>query len=123
MAYYQQRPTAAFVLSLIGGLIIFFTGIVLSFIGAIVTIFIGGIGGIIGIFGIVWGILVIIGAIMMYTRPDQHVIWGIVVLIFSILSWFGAAGGLIIGLILALIGGILGIVWKPAGVQSTPQEA
>lgn len=123
MAYYQQRPTAAFVLSLIGGLIIFFTGIVLSFIGAIVTIFIGGIGGIIGIFGIVWGILVIIGAIMMYTRPDQHVIWGIVVLIFSILSWFGAAGGLIIGFILALIGGILGIVWKPAGVQSTPQEA
>lgn len=123
MAYYRQKPTAAFVLSLIGGLIIFFIGIFLSFVGAIATIFLGGIGGIIGVFGLLWGVLVIIGAIMMYSRPEEHVIWGIVVLIFSTLSWIGAAGGLIIGFLLGFIGGILAIVWKPSPAYSSPQRA
>jgi hypothetical protein len=113
MASYQQKPIAAFVLSLISGLIIFFMGIFLSFIGAIATVFIGGIGGIIGVFGIVWGALLIIGAVLMYSRPDQHVIWGILVIVLSILSWVGAAGGLIIGFLFGFIGGILAIIWNP----------
>jgi len=61
---------------------------------------------------------------MMINKPEQHVTWSIIVIVFSILSWFGAAGGFIIGFILGLIGGILGLVWKPkAPYPSAPPSA
>lgn len=114
MAYYEEKPIAAFVLSLLSGIIVFGVGILLSVVGALVTLPIGGIGGIIGIFGLLWGVLILIGALMMYYRPREHVVWGILVLLFSILSWIGAAGGIIIGFILGFIGGILAIIWRPS---------
>lgn len=112
-----DKPTAAFILSLLGGIFILLGGIVLLVIGAVATFFLLGIGGIIGLFGIICGILIIIGAVMMNSRPESHVTWGIVIIIFSILSWFGALAGFYIGFILALIGGILAIIWKPSAAQ------
>ncbi len=114
MAQSADRPTAAFVLSLIGGIFILMVGILLGIIGFTLTIFVAGVGGILGIFGLVWGIIVILGSVMMYRNPEQHTLWGIIVLVFSIVSWFGALGGLFIGFLLGLIGGILGIAWKPS---------
>ena len=108
-----EKPTAAFVLSLIGGIFIILGGIFLAVLGAAVTFFFGGIGGIFGILGIIWGIIVIIGAVMLNSNTEQHTTWGVIVLVFSIVSWFGALGGFFIGFLLALIGGILGITWKP----------
>lgn len=114
-----ERPTAAFVLSLIGGVIVLCVGIIISLAGALISsiVGLGGLGAILGVFGIICGILMVVGAAMLYSRPQQHRMWSAIVLVFSILSWFGAAGGLFIGLILGLIGGILGIIWKPSAIQ------
>lgn len=85
------------------------------------------VGGIVvaglGAFGAIMGLIVIAGGAMLYLRPSQHVAWGAVVLIFSMISLVGG-GGAIIGLILGLLGGILGIAWKPSSatvvIRATP---
>ena len=62
--------------------------------------------------GLVCGIIVIIGAFMLNTRPLEHVTWGTLVLIFSAVSLIGM-GGWFIGAILGIIGGAFAISWKP----------
>jgi len=58
-----------------------------------------------GIFGVVSGLLIILGGALAYYR-DFRVGGGVIVLLFSILSLFGG-GGLFLGLILGVIGGVL----------------
>jgi hypothetical protein len=73
-----------------------------------------GIGfGFIGGLTVAFGIIVIVSALMLHGRPNQHTTWGILIIIFSAFSTFGMMTGLGIGLILGIIGGILAIVWKP----------
>jgi len=64
-----------------------------------------------GLMGIIFGVLVITGALMLYSMPVQHSTWGILIVVFSTLSLM-ATGGLLVGFILGFIGGILGITWK-----------
>ena len=111
-----KKPTTAFVLSLVGGIIICLIAIFISFIGTLITsvLGLGGSGAIIGLFGITCSVAVMVGAIMLYNRPQQHLMWSIIVIVFSILSWFNTAGGLFLGLILGVVGRILGIIWKPS---------
>ncbi len=111
----SEKPTAAFVLSLLGGIFALLGGIGLAILGTILAFF-TGLGLILYIFPI-FGLIIIIGSIMMYSNPKSAKTWGIIVLILGIISMIGivtAFGGL-----LALIGGILAIVWKP----STPMNA
>src|SRR3989304_5926486 len=121
-----DKPTAAFVLSLIGGIFILLVGLVIAVLGSILGSLIGGVGGtadiitIYGIIGVVNGLLVMVFGILLYVKPQQHVAWGVLVLVLSIASWFTTAGGVFIGLILGLIGGILGIVWKPPPPMAMP---
>ncbi len=74
-----------------------------------------GIGfGFIGIIGVVIGIIVSVGAIMLYSHSNQHMTWGILIIIFSVLSLFGGMmNGLGVGLFLGIVGGVLAIIWKP----------
>jgi len=58
-----------------------------------------------GVFGVVAGLLIILGGALAYYR-DMRVAGGVMVLLFSILSLFGAAG-LFIGMILGIVGGVL----------------
>jgi hypothetical protein len=51
------------------------------------------------------GTFMIIGAIMLWYSPRNHMGWSLVMLIASILSWFGSFGGLFIGFILSLMEG------------------
>jgi hypothetical protein len=124
-----EKPTAAFVLSLLGAIFIIIGGLVYAVIFSIIGgvfdfIGLGGLGGlvtIIGILGIVWGILVLVGAIMMNSEDKGKVrVGAILVLIFSILSWFGTAGGFFIGFLLGLIGSILGLTWNPSRYETPP---
>jgi uncharacterized membrane protein YhaH (DUF805 family) len=115
-----RRPTAAFILSLIGGLLIVIVGFVVVVVGTIATIPVGGAGGIPGLYGAVFGILVVFGGLMLYSRPQRNIVWSVVIIVFSLLSLYGALGGLYVGLILGVIGGILGIRWKPSAGQPTP---
>src|SRR5256885_3696365 len=112
-----EKPTAAFVLSLIGGIFILLGAIVvmaiMSAIGSFMVI--GGSADILVIYGavgIIFALIVLVGAVMLWMKPQQHVAWGVVVLLFSLFSII-TTGGFFIGLILGLIGGILGIAWKP----------
>lgn len=115
-----RRPAAAFILSLIAGILIVIVGFVVLVAGTILTISIGGAGGIPGLYGAVCGILVIFGGLMLYSRPQRNIVWSVVIIVFSFLSLYGALGGLYVGLILGVIGGILGIRWKPSSRQHTP---
>jgi hypothetical protein len=137
-----EKPTAAFVLSLIAGLLIVLGGAVRSMIGfywfgGMMGSFwgrrggmmgypgfgmmgfgmMGGLGFMIGIVGLVFGVLIIVSALMLNGKPDGHMTWGTLIVIFSALSVFGGMGGFGIGLILGLIGGVLAITWKPTQTQ------
>src|SRR5881296_3838202 len=118
-----EKPTAAFVLSLIGGIFILLGAIVVMALASVIgsLMLIGGgdpaLAYIYGAVGLIFAILVLVGAIMLWTKPQQHVMWGVVVLLFSLFSII-TTGGFFIGLILGLIGGILGIAWKPPAPMS-----
>jgi uncharacterized membrane-anchored protein len=62
-------------------------------------------------FGIIAGVVVLIGAAMLYIRPKQAQGWGIVILIVSALNLFFGMGGLLAGL-LGIIGGALALAAK-----------
>ena len=131
----EEKPTAALILSLVGGVFILLGGGMMSMIGSYVGQYgfgmMGGYGswggmmgpgfgmmglafGALGFLGLIFGAIVIISAIMLNSKPEQHSTWGTVIIIFSVLSVFGSAmGGFGIGLVLGLIGGILAITWKP----------
>lgn len=114
MAEYKDKPTAAFVLSLIGGIFILLGGIVIAFVGALATLAIGGVGIAIGGAGIAMGLVIIVGSVMMESNPDTHVAWGVIILILSIFSWLTALGGFVIGFLLGLIGSILALTYHPS---------
>jgi hypothetical protein len=132
-----ERPTAAFVLSLIGGIFILLGGGMMSMLGygfrGMMSSY-GGRGygmmrpgfgmmglafGVMGILGLVFGVIVIISAIMLNSKPQEHTTWGTLIVIFSVLSIVGSAmGGFGIGLVLGLVGGVLAITWKPSGTKN-----
>ena len=138
-----ERPTAAFVLSLIAGIFIILGGGMRSMMGSFFGPFgfgmMSGYGGygmrgygypeygygggyaltsglgfeLFGVLGLIFGVIVIVSAIMLNSRPHEHSTWGVLIVIFSVMSIFGATmGGLGVGLILGVAGGILAIAWK-----------
>ena len=66
----------------------------------------GSIGVLWPWFSILAGIVVLLGAIMLYVRPQQRRNWGVAILIASALNLFEGMGGLLAG-VLGVIGGIL----------------
>jgi hypothetical protein len=110
----KDAPLTAFGLALAGGIIIILAGLDVLVIGAALTFFIGGVGGIFGLFGAVCGFLIMVFAFMLRSTPDQHIGLGIAIIVFSLLSWFGSFGGFAIGFLLALVGGILAVTWRPS---------
>jgi hypothetical protein len=123
--YPQNQPTAAYWLSIIGGILGILGSIALFAFGVIAysaynnvlgyygnyyydgiffgwgwSIFIG-----LGIWTLISSIMIIIFAIKLKANPIEHTKWGILILVFSII---GLGGG-----ILALIGGILALVYNP----------
>lgn len=132
-----EKPTVAFILSLIGGVFILLRGGMMSMrsygFSGMMNAYWGygmmngyrwgispgfgmmgwyGFGGLFGLASVIFGVVIIIGSLMLYNNPAQHSKWGLMILVFSLLSIFGAGIGLGIGLILSLIGGILALTWK-----------
>ncbi len=131
----QSMRTAAFVLSLIGGIIIIAGSLIMAFLSAFGTPFgtYYGMGpGMMRGFGmgsgwylpfsliaLAFGIVVLIGALMLNNaRPAENMTWGIVVLVFSIASFIGM-GGYVIGAILGIAGGAIAISY---GTQPRKSE-
>lgn len=127
----EEKPTAAFILSLIAGVLILIGGIVTL----IVTPFfvmtsssgpwgqygfpmmrpwrIGGLGIALSVVGVIFGAIVIYSALILNSKPRNHITCGTLILVFSILSFIGAWAGFGVGLILGVIGGALAISWRP----------
>jgi len=132
---YEERPTVAVILSIIGGALMLLGG---SMALMMLTYHDGGFGmmdgfgGMMGDYGhmmdglgfpygimsglmlvsLVSGVLVIVGAVMINIHPSQSSTWGIIVLVFSIISFVGM-GGLVIGAVLGVVGGVLALTWRP----------
>lgn len=131
----KESPFVAYVLSLIGGVLILLGAVVGSFVTPIWYGGMMGRGGMMGgqsewmmgnfgalsalslglmVVSFVAGVLVIIGAVMMTVHPEQHMPWGTIVLIFSIFSFIGfGIGGFVIGALLGIAGGALALSWRP----------
>jgi hypothetical protein len=124
--------TTAFVLSLIGGIVIIAGSLVAAFLSAFGTPYGAyyGMGpGMMAGFGIssewylpfslaalVFGIIVLIGAIMLNARPAENITWGIIVLVFSIASFIGM-GGYMIGAILGIAGGAIALSYRASTAE------
>ncbi len=106
-----------FAFSLAGAVLILLRGIVRIVVGDVLAFagsdelrrrFLAGIAlNIIGGVAIVFAILIIFGAYLMYVGVTTS--GGVLVIVFAVLSLFVGSGWLI-GLILALVGGILGLL-------------
>jgi hypothetical protein len=130
-----EKPIAAFILSLIAGLLILGgSGMMMSFAGAPFAPYYGGMmGGYYGmmngyygmmrgfgsggwfygfaVIGVISGIIILVGAIMVYNQPSKAPTCGALILAFSIAGFF-AMGGFFLGAILGMLGGILALTWK-----------
>lgn len=129
----MTKPNTAFAFLLIGGILILIQGIIYGLIIisagiAIATIhgagFFGGLLAVLGVILIIFGIILIGGALMVNTGEPNKVRSGSVIgIIFGGLSIF-FGDGFYIGFMLSIIGGILGLTWKPEqSSQSTSQQS
>ncbi len=112
----EERPLGAFIVSFIGGILILGVGALLGAAGGSASAAGVGVGGIVeglGALGVLFGLLIIILAAIMFYVPDYHLGCGVGILVLSLLSIVSGAG-LFLGLILGVIGGILGIVFHPS---------
>ena len=82
------------------------------------------------------GIIVLIGGVMLYEKPTSHSLWSSLVIVVAVADLLGVlyflyspvAQALLptlvasVGPLLALIGGVIGLAWKPIGVRSSNQS-
>jgi len=143
----SERPVASFVLSLIAGLLVlggsatvmglssglpyyggmmggnFYGGMMGGYYGMMQGFGFGG-GWFYGMaaIGTVSGIIILVGAIMIYNQPAKASTWGALILAFSIVSLFGM-GGFFFGAILGVVGGILALTWRTQARQANPTSS
>jgi hypothetical protein len=134
----KRKPTIAFVLSLLGGLLIL--GVAVARIIVMLFAFTSVLPGIIdpayemltGQFPAggplpyveasvvaVSGAFVLAGAILIHHRPAKASTWGYVILAFSFVSFIGT-GGLLVGAILGILGGAYTILLIPDPPKTVP---
>ncbi len=117
----KESPLDSSVVSAIGGLIIFLVGI----IGLYILLRNGSYSrnDLLEVsFGTFWGIMVLIFSTTLFLDRKRHVVYGALIIIFATASWYGTSGGLFVGFLIALIGGMMGIAWKPPR-KSEPAKA
>ena len=105
----SEKPTTAFALSLLSGLMILVGSILWTMLGTLLAFFFG-LGFLLYAF-LFFGIIILIGAAMMYMNPRSTRMWGIVILLLGLFSLVGVTTTL--GGVLAIIGGALALAWNP----------
>lgn len=122
----QEVPTTAFALSLAAGVLF----LLAASMPLVFRSSFGDMGGMMGdydgaemmdagfvvtrIVGLAFAGVVLYAAILLNSRPAQHMTWGTLILVFAVLSVFTSWAGFGIGLVLGVIGGALAIAWRPA---------
>ena len=125
----SEKPTQAFIFSLTAGILIIsnalLLGVVAKWFIEIMPILPGSSGNdptlLTGLatIGLIFGVLVLIGALMLRNKPVNKKVWGIVIIVFSIPSVI-MGGGFIIGFILGITGGAKAFRWKPEMQATKP---
>ena len=126
----NEEANAAFLLSLIGGVLILIGSLVvvglgifaafgMGYMGSMMNRMMGGFGtvGVLGgvsiiavsIIGIASAVIVIYGAFSIRDKPTARTTWGPLILAFSLISLL-SFGGFLVGAILGILGGILAMV-------------
>lgn len=125
----SEKPTKAFIFSLTAGILIIANAVLLGivakwFIGIMPTLpgssgndptILMGLAAV----GLIFGVLVLLGALMFRSKPVNKKAWGIIVIVFSIPSVI-TGGGFIIGFILGIIGGAKELLRKPKMEATKP---
>jgi len=131
----QENPRTASIIALAGGIIITLSGVLFLAVSALVLPnlayanmnvpqglpasalpgLVSGFVGLMGIFGLVSGALVLVSAVKLLSSPGQTRTWSILILVFSVLSFIGM-GGFVVGAVLGIVGGALVLKWKPPTV-------
>ena len=108
----QPKPTAAFALSVIAGLVTILGAFLLAN-SPLSLMTDPAIAGMVQIWGAIAGLLVIAGSWLLYNNAAQRKLGSTLVLVFSLVSMN------VLGLILGLIGGFLGFTWKQSTTQTS----
>lgn len=96
-----------------GGLLMILASFVIGWIPIQFTFELLLIGGGYTVIGLVFAVLVFLSGVFALLRPDLARIVGISGIVFSLLSLIGALGGLVVGLLMGVIGGNLCLAWQP----------
>jgi len=128
----NEKPTKAFTLSLIAGILIIsnsaLLGVAATWFPWIIPTLPGSSANDTTVLirlaavGLIFGVLVLLGAIMLYSKPANKKAWGIMIVLFSIPSVV-TGGGFIIGFILGIIGGAKALSRKPRIQPTNPATA
>ncbi len=114
----NEKPTTAFVNSLLSGIFVLLGGLLWAAIDTIVAFFTLGAGFLLYVF-LLFGIIIIVGSIMMNDNPKSAHMWGIIIIVLGVISLIGVVTAL--GGILSIGGGALALSWRqPLQSQSTP---
>ncbi len=126
----EKNSKTAFSLSLIAGILIVCNA---ALVGVVATWFptifptIPGTGGnsavpfaSITAVGLLCGTVVLVGSLLLRSKPINKKVWGIMIAAFSIPSVI-IGGGFIVGFILGIIGGALAFTWKPQTQATEPK--
>ncbi len=125
----SEKSTNTFALSLSAGILILINAVALGIVAnwyiGIMPILPGSTGNDptllleLATFGLICGILVLLGTIMLNRKPENKKVWGIMILAFSVPSVI-MGGGFIIGFILGIIGGAKAVSLKPKMQATNP---
>jgi hypothetical protein len=118
-----KKTTKAFYLALTAGILIITNAVLLGvvakwFVGIMPTLP-GSTGNDptllmeLATLGLIFGVLVLLGALMLHFKPTNNKTWGIMIIVFSVPSVI-MGGGIIIGFILGIIGGKIALSEKPS---------
>lgn len=108
----ERKPTAAFVLSVIAGLVTILGAFLLTS-SQLSLMTDPALASMVQIWGAIAGLLVIAGSWLLYNNSAQRKLGSTLVLVFSLVSMN------VLGLILGLIGGFLGFTYKGSTTQSS----
>lgn len=117
----EKRPTIAWILSLASGVVILLLATLTS--------------GMLFLPVLISGVILVFGGVMLYAKPHSHSLWSVLVIVVAVadlagILYFlyapGVGGVALLGFLvplIALIGGVAGLVWKPveARIQPTPK--
>lgn len=109
---FRNSNLDAAVVSAVGGLIFLYVGLV-----GVRLVLLGGdtapadLAEVLA--GTLWGILTLAFSALLFLDNKRSRIYGGAIIALSFASWYGTSGGLFVGFVIALLGGIMGFVWKP----------